>query len=173
MASDDSTGQSADPTAPAAESERPLLPPHVRKWVWGWRPVVIIAGVFGLMQLVPYRIHNNAVVAEPNWDSPRTRSLAVAACYDCHSNDVKTPWYGKVAPVSWLVTNHVDDGRAALNFSHWKGNRGEGAHDMIEVIRDGSMPPSYYTWFGLHPSARLTPAERDQLIRGLAATLQR
>jgi hypothetical protein len=32
------------------------------------------------------------------------------------------------------------------------------------------MPPTYYTWFGLHSSAKLTPTERADLIKGLEAT---
>ncbi len=126
---------------------------------------------FGLIQLIPYRISNAAAHNEPSWDSSRTRQLTVAACYDCHSNEVRTPWYGNVAPVSWWLTNHVDSGRAALNFSEWNGPRGEGAREAAESVRDGSMPPSYYTWFGLHGSAKLTKAERDALAAGLLASL--
>ena len=128
---------------------------------------------FLLIQLVPYRISNPSARNEPNWDSPQTRALAVRACYDCHSNEVKTPWYGKIAPVSWWLTNHVDDGRATLNFSDWKNSRGEGAGDAAETVVNGSMPPSYYTWFGLHATAKLTPAEKQQLAAGLTATLGR
>ena len=130
-----------------------------------------LLGAFLLMQLVPYRVSNPAARNEPVWDSPHTRALAVAACFDCHSNEVKMPWYGKVAPISWLITQHVNDGRAALNFSEWKGSRGEGAGDAVEVVRDGSMPPSYYTWFGLHSNAKLTKAERAALADGLRKSL--
>ena len=132
-----------------------------------------LLGAFLLMQLVPYRVSNPATRHEPAWNNGRTRALAVAACFDCHSNEVKTPWYGKVAPASWLITNHVDEGRAALNFSDWKGPRGEGASDAAEAVRDGSMPPSYYTWFGLHSKARLTRAQREDLALGLSASLSR
>jgi hypothetical protein len=38
------------------------------------------------------------------------------------------------------------------------------------VIRDGSLPPAYYTRFGLHPEADLSSAERAELIAGLSAT---
>jgi hypothetical protein len=135
--------------------------------------VLSLLGGFVIIQLIPYRISNPSVRNEPNWDSPRTRELAVVACYDCHSNEVHTPWYGKIAPVSWWLTNHVDDGRATLNFSNWNGSRGEGAGDAAETVRQGSMPPSYYTWFGLHSAAKLTPAEKDELARGLQATAGR
>jgi hypothetical protein len=135
---------------------------------------LVIAGMvvvgFGLIQLVPYRVDNPPVKREPAWDSPQTRRLAVAACYDCHSNETTTYWWEDVAPLSWWITNHVKDGRAALNFSECtQGGRGE--NDASETVRSGSMPPSYYTWLGLHSDAKLTRSQKDQLAAGLNATL--
>lgn len=125
--------------------------------------------VFGLIQLVPYRVDNPKVKQEPAWDSAQTRKLAVVACYDCHSNETKTYTWEKIAPVSWWITNHVKEGRDALNFSECTKGRGE--NEASETVREGSMPPGYYTWLGLHPSANLTATERQQLIAGLDATL--
>jgi mono/diheme cytochrome c family protein len=130
-----------------------------------------LLGAFLLIQLVPYRISNPSTRQEPRWDSPRTRELAVVACFDCHSNQTKSQWYSNVAPVSWLLKHDVDEGRSALNFSEWNSNRGENAEDAAEAVAEGSMPPSNYTWFGLHSAAKLTKAERDELIRGLKASL--
>ncbi len=50
--------------------------------------VVVIVALGLLIQLIPLpgRGSNPAVVAEPKWDSPQTRALAVRACFDCHSN---------------------------------------------------------------------------------------
>jgi hypothetical protein len=141
-----------------------------RKVLIGVVPVIV---AFGLIQLVPYRVSNPPVTAEPKWDSPQTRALVVAACYDCHSNETRTPWYGKVAPVSWWLTNHVKDGRAAVNYSEWDKPQGKGARKSAEVVERGSMPPSYYTWFGLHSGAKLTSAQRAALIAGLIKTFGR
>ena len=149
---------------------RRRIPERLRPWVWGWRPVAIVVGVFALMQLVPYRIHNSAVVAEPNWDSPQTRQLVVRACYNCHSNQTESTWYSGIAPVSWWLTNHVDGGRNALNFSEWGPQQARRARDAVETVQRGSMPPGYYTWFGLHSEAKLTPEEQAALIAGLQAT---
>lgn len=126
--------------------------------------------VFVLIQLVPYRVDNPPVVQEPTWNSARTRQLAVAACYDCHSNETHVYTWEKIAPLSWWITNHVEDGRAALNLSEC--TRGGGESDAVETIRNGSMPPDYYTWFGLHSDANLSAAEQQELATGLAATLQ-
>jgi hypothetical protein len=135
--------------------------------------LLVAVGGFALIQLVPYRVSNPPVTAEPKWDSPQTRALVVASCYDCHSNETKTPWYGKIAPVSWWVTNHVKDGRVSVNYSEWDKPQGEGALNSAETVREGSMPPSYYTWFGLHSNAKLTSAQRAALEAGLIKTFGR
>ncbi len=133
---------------------------------------ILVLGIIVLLvviQLVPYgRQHTNPPVrAEPAWDSPRTRELAVRACFDCHSNETKWPWYSNVAPLSWLVQYDVDKGRRELNYSEWD-RRQEEAGESAEAVQKGSMPPAYYVW--LHPEARLTAAERAELIAGLQAT---
>ena len=137
-----------------------------------WVPLAVITAVvgFGLIQLVPYRTHNPPVRQEPPWDSPRTRELAVAACFDCHSNQTTSHWYEHVAPISWWTNRHVQQGRQALNFSTYDPTRHRGGDDLAEVVRRASMPPNYYTWFGLHHNANLSAADRAALASGLEAT---
>jgi heme-binding protein len=139
------------------------------------RPVLSGLGVlvlaFAIIQLVPYRVHNPSASHEPPWDSPRTRRLAVVACFDCHSNRTNTYWWEDIAPVSWWITKHVNDGRARLNLSECTGRGGEGG-DSAETIRNGSMPPNYYTWLGLHSNAKLTKQEKSNLASGLSRTLR-
>lgn len=122
-----------------------------------------------LMQLVPYRVDNPPVRQEPTWDSQATRRLAVVACFDCHSNETHTYWFEGIAPLSWWITNHVKEGRKALNFSECV--RGRGENEASESVRQGSMPPGYYTWVGLHSDAKLAAKERKQLADGLRLTL--
>lgn len=134
---------------------------------WIRRGLVVAFVGFVAIQLVPYRVHNHATVSEPKWDAPLTRRLAAAACFDCHSNQAKVKTFEKVAPLSWWITNHVDDGRAALNFSECGAHR---EHEGTAAVREGSMPPSYYTWFGLHNDAKLSASDRQALADGLDAT---
>lgn len=131
--------------------------------------VVVLALVL-VAQVVPYgRDHSNPpVVHEPTWDSSTTRALAERACFDCHSNQTRWPWYSHVAPMSWIAQNHVDEGRSVLNFSDWTRGNSE-AGEAAETVREREMPPRSYTL--LHPEARLTDAEREQLARGLDASL--
>ncbi len=124
--------------------------------------------LFGALQLVPAEVTNPPVDQEPLWDSVRTAELVKVACYDCHSNEVVVPWYGKVAPVSWLVKHDIDEGRAELNFSQM--NRPPEEPDEVgESVLTGEMPPRMYLW--MHKAARLTESERKTLAKGLDATL--
>ncbi|MBE2251949.1 MAG: heme-binding domain-containing protein [Myxococcus sp.] len=127
-----------------------------------------LAGLFLLIQLVPYgRDHTNPPVrAEPSWASPEVRALAVRACFDCHSNESKWPWYSHVAPVSWLVAHHVEDGRKHLNFSQWDEKQ-KHAKDAAEVVREGEMPMKGYVL--MHAEAKLTDAEKQQLVDAFGA----
>ncbi|WP_255604085.1 heme-binding domain-containing protein [Oscillochloris sp. ZM17-4] len=135
---------------------------------------IAIIGLFVLIQLVPVWAFqdNPPVLDEPAWDSPQTRALAVRACFDCHSNETTWPWYSKVAPVSWLVTRHVTEGREKMNFSEWSKvrERDEAAGHSAKLIRDGEMPTKDFLL--IHPEARLTAAEQQQLIDGLNASLR-
>ena len=129
--------------------------------------LAVVVLLFLLIQLVPYgRDHSNPPISgEPNWDSPRTHELAQRTCFDCHSNETAWPWYSHVAPVSWLVQHDVDEGRQHLNFSTWGHGRQE-ADEMVEIVREGEMPPFFY--LPMHPKARLSAAEKEELIQGLA-----
>jgi mono/diheme cytochrome c family protein len=127
-------------------------------------------GVIVAFQLVPYgRNHTNpASSKEPAWDSPRTRELAVRACFDCHSNETRWPWYAKVAPMSWLVQNHVDEGREHLNFTEWDKPQ-KHAHEAAHEVEEGEMP--MWSYLLLHGDADLPDEDKQALIRGLEATL--
>jgi hypothetical protein len=133
----------------------------------GW-----LVGIVAVLQLVPYgRTHSNPpTIEEPPWDSPRTRELAVRACFDCHSNETKWPWYAHVAPMSWTTQYDVETGRSVINFSEW-----DRSYDLAVYAgrrtREGMMPP--YKYRMAHPEANLTAQERLELARGLDATMER
>lgn len=137
---------------------------RIVRWV-----VLGVTALFLLIQLVPYgRAHTNPpVLAEPAWDSPQTRALAVRACYDCHSNETTWPWYANVAPISWRVQQDVNEGRRKVNFSEWNRTQSK-ATKAAATVADGEMPP--WDYLLNHPLARLSSAERAELIRGLTAT---
>lgn len=146
--------------------------PSVRRFLKGllWTLAILI-GLFGLMQLVPYgRTHSNPpITKEPAWDSARTRALAVRACFDCHSNETRWPWYANLAPFSWVVQRDVEAARSTVNFSEWHKTFPIGSYSGLSV-RSGTMPPTKYRL--AHPEADLTDQELADLAAGLDATLK-
>ncbi len=125
--------------------------------------------VFVAIQVVPYgRSHTNPPISqEPAWNAPETRALAKRACFDCHSNETKYPWYTNVAPVSWLTESDTLDGRRKLNFSEWDRPQKE-AGEASEELRKGEMPLWFYV--PVHPEAKLSAAEQETLIAGVQKT---
>ena len=87
------------------------------------------------------------------------------ACYDCHSNETRWPWYGHIAPVSWLVARDVEYGRRQVNFSIWNtyypATRLRKLEWIGRAMQRTDMPPRWYQT--LHPDARLTDAQRKAL----------
>jgi hypothetical protein len=137
--------------------------------------VAILVIGFVVLQLIPpekifpdYKYTGNPPVdPQFKWDSPQTEQLARAACYDCHSNETRYPWYSHFAPVSWLINRDVNVARDNLNFSTWTKQEID-VGDIIDQIQDGAMPLPIY--LPLHPEAQLTAEQKAQLIAGLQAT---
>ena len=79
---------------------------------------VIAVGVvvaLAAIQLVPVHRTNPPVRVEVNAPE-EVMAIIQRACYDCHSNETRWPWYSRVAPVSWFVVSHVKKARGDLNF---------------------------------------------------------
>jgi hypothetical protein len=80
------------------------------------------------------------------------------SCFDCHSNNTRYPFYDRISPVSWMVDDHIREGKHELNFSEW------GALDIYDKIttleeiaqetKRKTMPLKSYKL--MHPKARLT-----------------
>jgi hypothetical protein len=134
-----------------------------------WKKILLGAGAcFLLAQAIRPSLTNPPVRAEPKWDSPRTRELVGRACFDCHSNQTTYPWYSQIAPVRWLLWDHVVEGREHLNFSD--PDTDLDVDGMVDAIRSGDMPLWDYRM--LHPASRLTPSEKDSLVVGLLRTFE-
>ena len=91
-------------------------------------------------------------------------SIFKKACYDCHSNEVKYPWYSSIAPFSWVVANHVNTGRKALNFSIWENYSPEKKEEKLkEIFRTAyaSMPLPSYIY--AHEEADLSKEQRTMI----------
>lgn len=94
------------------------------------------------------------------------KTILAKACYDCHSNNTKYPWYAEVQPVAWWLNDHIKDGKKHLNFNEFDGYRIARQYKKLEEcmdeVKDGEMPMTSYTI--IHKETRLTDDERQTLF---------
>jgi len=125
--------------------------------------IVIIVILIGI-QFVPVSKINPPVTGEIK--APEiVMQVLKNSCYDCHSNEVRWPWYSNIAPASWLVVHDVNEAREHMNFSEWQSYSAEDKEDNIEdiweEIDDGEMPLWYYLI--LHNDARLSDNDKKTI----------
>ncbi|MFV0530650.1 MAG: heme-binding domain-containing protein [Flavobacteriales bacterium] len=137
-----------------------------KKIVWG------IVAVFVLIQL--YRPEKNQSTVIPDTDIIKTinppteiANMLKVACYDCHSNHTEGYlWYAEIAPVSWWLAFHVNEGKKHLNFSEWttynQKKQNHKLEECSETIESGEMPLKPYVW--THPKADLSEKEKELLM---------
>lgn len=97
---------------------------------------------------------------------PEIHLILKKACYDCHSNNTRYPWYSHIMPLGWWIQHHVNEGRESLNFSRFGGYQHEDLPSILNEIqsevRDGVMPLQSYLWG--HPEAHLSAEEIKALV---------
>lgn len=133
--------------------------PAVRRLIVG--SLIFALVVFVIIQLVPVERTNPPVVKAYVWKSPSAQAIAERACNDCHSNNTQWIWNAYIAPISWIITRDVRDGRAKFNFSDWNAQYPANGQ-LLNVFQNGSMPPLEYEM--LHWNAILSDADRRTLI---------
>jgi hypothetical protein len=88
------------------------------------------------------------------------------ACFDCHSNNTRYPWYVNIQPAGWWMAGHISDAKGDLNFSEFGGysqrTQLSKLDGIVAVIRDDIMPLRSYKM--MHKSARLSADEKTLLI---------
>lgn len=119
--------------------------------------LVVIAQFFGPAKTNP-SIDQAKQLQSHTPTNPQVAVILDRSCNDCHSNNTRWPWYANVAPVSWFVINHVNDGRQALNFSEWarydsREQNGK-LNQICREVKAGAMPLSSYT--PLHRGSQLS-----------------
>lgn len=92
--------------------------------------------------------------------------LLNTSCFDCHSNTSSYPWYTNIAPVSWWIKHHINEGREELNFNEWGSysikRKLHKLEEIEEMIEEKEMPLPSYLW--VHGEAKLTDQQRKKLI---------
>ncbi len=124
--------------------------------------------IFVIIQFFhPAKNESTAVTAEditvlyPTPDS--VQHILQKACYDCHSNNTRYPWYNNIQPVAWWMNHHINEGKRELNFSEFSKRtlpkQAKKLKKLAQAIQEGWMPLNSYTW--IHKDAILTDAEKE------------
>jgi hypothetical protein len=137
-----------------------------------WRTILLgLLALFILIQFIrPAPNKSTAVFSndlEKTVNVPENvQSILKNACYDCHSNNTRYPWYAGVQPVGWLLANHIRNGKEKLNFNEFGSypvrRQVSKLNGIANSIKHGSMPLSTYTM--MHKEARLSAGEKALVI---------
>ena len=102
-------------------------------------------------------------------ESPSEEVVTImkASCLNCHTNRIDYPWYSEIAPVSWWIADHIEEGREHLNFSEWglysDAKKEHKAEESWEEVEEKEMPLESYAF--MHSEANLSDEEREVLIK--------
>jgi hypothetical protein len=129
--------------------------------------------IFVLLIIQSFRIDKATQPVDPATDfialtlpNEEVSGILKRACYDCHSNQPSFPWYTNIAPVSWWIKHHIDEGSHHLNFSIWGTytykRKNHKLDECIEMVEEDEMPMSSYTL--MHTDSKLTDAQKLQLV---------
>ena len=129
--------------------------------------LAVLAAVFIIIQFI--RPERNASTPPP--DGPvaipaDVRDVLQVACFDCHSDNTRYPWYAEIQPVGWWLAGHIRDAKKDLNFdelgTYRPRRRFAKLKQIEEMITDAKMPlPSYLI---IHKDAVLSPEKKEAII---------
>lgn len=137
---------------------------------WLKRAVIALAIIFAAAQFIRPSMTNPPVdesrtLRAKTQVSPEVHAIMERSCNDCHSNKTTWPWYSQIAPTSWYLSFHVNEGRTELNLSDWAAyDTREATHKLEEIceeVKAGEMPMKSYLL--IHPSANLSDADKQAL----------
>ena len=125
--------------------------------------LIFIVVLFIAIQFVPSKIHNPKRDKNLEIKAPKeVMAIFKKSCYDCHSNEVKVPWYGSIAPASFFIKRHVELGREWLNFSIWNRytakQKDKKLGQIFKAITHAMPLPSYVKF---HKDTKLSQKEID------------
>ena len=88
------------------------------------------------------------------------------ACYDCHSNTTRYPWYTNIQPIGWILAGHIKKAKSKLNFSEFNSysdrRRTSKLKEIAIQVEDNEMPLSSYRL--MHKKSRLSAGEKNLLV---------
>ena len=141
--------------------------------------LLILLIVFVGIQFIPTKRNQSESVPITDFMTVNTVPQNVSnalktSCYDCHSNNTSYPWYNKVQPVAWILENHIEEGKAELNFSEWdnysKRRKKSKLKSIISQIEDDKMPLKSYTL--IHKNANLSNNQKKEIIDWISKNIK-
>jgi hypothetical protein len=106
---------------------------------------------------------------------PEVKTMLQNACYDCHSDNTRYPWYAEIQPNGWWLKSHIDDGKREFSFSGFgeysPKKQATKIEALIDVISSRTMPLPSYTW--VHRDAIFTEAQLKTLITWLESAQEK
>ena len=135
-----------------------------------WITVVLIVVFLGIQFVRPARTNppvdeSQTIFARTQMTQQVVAAIFERSCRDCHSNKTVWPWYTNVAPISWWLSNHVNEGRQNLNLSEWgkldRDRQDRKLRQICDEVSDGVMPLSSYV--PMHPQAKLSAEDKKIL----------
>lgn len=143
--------------------------------------LVLLVALIIIQFIHPKR--NKAEGAQPNYIGNAygvpadVKNLLAISCNDCHSNNTRYPWYSKIQPVDWWLTDHVNDGKKELNLDEFANRplryQYKKMEEVVEMLEDNKMPLKSYKW--IHKDAILDSNEKTTIMnwaKGIIDTMK-
>lgn len=132
--------------------------------------IIILVLAFVGIQFIRPDFNNPPVAAGQSLEETtqvpeQIEKILTHSCNDCHTNKTIYPLYAHVAPVSWFLADHIEEGRRVLNFSEWgtyeTRRRRRKLDEVCEQAKTREMPLPSYLW--IHWESGLSDEEINAL----------
>jgi hypothetical protein len=143
------------------------------------RIAITLLIVFIVIQFMPTKRNQNTELLVSDftktYDVPNNiQKMLKAACYDCHSNNTKYPWYNKIQPVAWFIEHHIDEAKEELNFSEFGSysskKQNHKLDEIMDEVKEGKMPLKTYKV--MHSEAKFSNDEKEAFINWFESKLK-
>ena len=126
--------------------------------------MLVLLAVLVIIQFIHPK-KNKAEGVQPNYIPADVKTILAKACYDCHSNNTRYPWYANLQPLHWWLEKHIKNGKKEINFDDYTNKslryQYHKMEEVIEQVKEGEMPLNSYTW--IHKDAKLTTEEKAKI----------
>ena len=129
-----------------------------------WKLAIAVVLVFVALQCVRQSVPSKPATAEIEVPT-HIHEILAKSCYSCHSDQRRLAWFDEIQPGYWLVRKDILTGRQHLDFSTLGSEpvaaQKASLYEAVNTIQLGAMPLRRFT--ALHPEARVSPAELEEL----------